>query len=578
MSSSRTIPGLGSLCTFTVLINGEALPREHQVAAVNVEHELNRIPTARLTIIDGDAAAQDFPLSAGDLFVPGAEIVINAGYNSDETAIFRGTLMKQSLKIRDGVSLLIVECKDPCVKLTLGRKSKLYYDMTDSEVVEEIIQNAGLQADLEATNVQHAELIQYQATDWDFILTRMQHFGLVCLADNGKLTFAKPNTEAEELFSVAYGATLLDLDAEIDARHHFEGIDATSWNPTEQVMSEVDAQGNTIRTPGNFEYSELAQVFGQDLDKLITAGAYKEDFLQQWADAKMLFNQLAKVRGRARFSGVATVKPNTTLIFDGLGDRFNGKVFVSGVVHQIADGSWTVEIQFGMDSEWFSEKVDIHAPKAAGLFPAIHGLHIGVVTQLEEDPEGEDRILVKLPLVDPKEQGIWARRASLDAGENRGSFFLPEIGDEVVVGFLDDNPAAPIILGMLHSSAKPAPFKAADDNFEKGFVTKSDLKFLFNDEKKSVLIETPGGKKICVDEDADTIEIDDGSNKIVLGSDGISLESSSDIKIKASGDVNIEGVNVNVSANANLTAEGGAGAEISSSGSTVVKGSIVQIN
>lgn len=578
MSSSRTIPNVGTLSTFTILVNGEALPKKHQVAAVLVENELNRIPTAKLTLIDGDAASQNFELSSEDFFVPGNKITVNAGYDTDEKPIFEGVIIKQNLKIRDGSSLLIVECKDLCSKLTLGRKSKIFYELTDSEIVEEILDAAGIMHEVEATSVKHPELIQYQVTNWDFIVTRMQQYGMVCHAENGKLFISKPNLKADAAFAVAYGATLLDLDAEIDTRHQYKSVHATSWNPADQELSEIEATDPKVELNGNLTYEDLSAVFEQENDNLFSGGTFKEDILQNWADAKMLFNQLAKVRGRAKFSGVAEVKPNTALTLDGLGDRFNGKIFISGVLHQITEGSWTVEVQFGMDSEWFSEKVTIHSPKASSLFAAVNGLQIGIVTQLEEDPEGEDRIMVKVPIVDGKEQGVWARRATLDAGENRGSFFLPEVGDEVILGFIDDNPCAPIILGMLHSSAKPAPLKATDNNFEKGFITKSELKFLFDDEKKSILIETPGGKKICIDEDADTIEIDDGSNKVLLSSDGILLESDSDINIKASGDVNIEGINVNVAANANLKVEGGAGAELSSGGNTVVKGSIVQIN
>jgi len=578
MSTARTIPNVGSLSTFTILVNGDALPRQHQVASVLVENELNRIPTAKLTLIDGNAASQNFDLSNEDYFVPGSKIVINSGYDTDETTIFEGIVIKQNLKIREGSSLLIVECKDLCAKLTLGRKSKIFYDMTDSEIVEEILDAAGIEHEIEATSVKHAELIQFQISDWDFIVTRMQQYGLVCYAENGNLMVSKPKIDADGIFEVVYGATLLDLDAEIDTRHHYNSVNAISWNFSDQEVSDVEANNPNIQLSGNLSYEDLSAVFEQESNTSFAGASFKEDFLQTWVDAKMLFNQLAKVRGRAKFSGVAEVKPNLTLNLGGLGDRFNGKVFVSGVLHQIEEGSWTVEVQFGMDSEWFAERVDINPPKASGLFSAVNGLQIGIVTQLEEDPEGEDRILVKVPIVDGKEQGVWARRATLDAGDSRGSYFLPEIGDEVVLGFIDDNPCAPVILGMLHSSAKPAPITAADDNFEKGFITKSELKFIFDDDKKSVLIETPGGKKICIDDNADSIEINDGSNKVVLSGDGILLESGSDINIKAPGDVNIEGMNVKVAANANLTAEGGAGAELSSGGNTVVKGSIVQIN
>ena len=75
------------------------------------------------------------------------------------------------------------------------------------------------------------------------------------------------------------------------------------------------------------------------------------------------------------------------------------------------------------------------------------------------------------------------------------------------------------------------------------------------------------------------IKIDDAaSNSIILNTDGIEINSSADINIKASGDLNLEGTNVNIKANAEFKAEGGAGAELSTSAVAVLKGSLVQIN
>jgi uncharacterized protein involved in type VI secretion and phage assembly len=132
---------------------------------------------------------------------------------------------------------------------------------------------------------------------------------------------------------------------------------------------------------------------------------------------------------------------------------------------------------------------------------------------------------------------------------------------------------------MLHSSGKPAPIVASDDNNEKGFVTRSEMKLIFDDEKKSISIETPAGKKIALDEDAGTIIIEDeNSNVITIDSNGIKMESAGKIELIATGDVNIEGANINIKASTQFKAEGSAGVEMSSSATAVVKGSIVQIN
>ncbi len=183
--------------------------------------------------------------------------------------------------------------------------------------------------------------------------------------------------------------------------------------------------------------------------------------------------------------------------------------------------------------------------------------------QLKEDPKGENRILVNIPVIHPDGEGVWTRVCTLDAGEERGSFFLPEIGDEVIVGFLDNDPRYPIVLGMMNSSTKPAPLTAADENHEKGFVTRSKLQVLFNDDTKTIGINTPKGNVVKLDEDEGVIHIEDENGNIVrMSSDGINIESCKDMNIKASGDITIEGTNISATADAEFKADGGGGAEL----------------
>ncbi len=581
MSPSRTIQTSRSAdrITFKIRIDGTELPTTVQVMNISVEKEINRIPTAKVIFADGDPASQDFALSSGDQLIPGKEIEIDAGYHSDNETIFKGIIIKHSLKIRAGHSLLIVECKDKAVKLTAGRKSKYFADSKDSDAMEEIIGTYGIDADIETTGFQHQKLVQYDCSDWDFLVTRAQANGKIVAVDDGKITVKAPDTSQTELETIAFGATLLDFDAEIDARNQFSKVSSYTWSHADQEVVEVEASAPSLSLAGNITPDDLASVIGLENLELKYVGTVAEQSVKDWANAKALFNQLSKVRGRAKFQGIPACKPNTTLKLEGVGDRFNGKVYVSAIRHEITEGQWTIDAQFGINPMWFSETNTVSNQPAAGLFGAVHGLQIGLVTQLESDPDGEDRIKIKCPMIDKDSEGIWARIASLDAGEKRGAFFRPEIGDEVIVGFINGNPNDAVVLGMLNSSAKPAPIQAKDDNHEKGFVTRSEMKFIFNDEKKSVVLETPAGKKITVDEDAGIIKLEDeNSNKLTMDSDGIKMESNGKIEIKAAQDVKIEGMNVSIKANAQFKGEGSAGAEISTSAVAVLKGSLVQIN
>ncbi|WKL47580.1 type VI secretion system tip protein VgrG [Flavobacterium pectinovorum] len=567
------------LVTHKILIEGTELSKTYQVKSIVVQNEVNRIPMAQIVLTDGEASERDFKLSNEDLLIPGKKIEITAGYHNDEETIYKGIVIKHSIKIKSGTSLLIIECKDEAVKLTIGRKSKYFYDVKDSEAFEEIIGAYGLQKDVEATNFSHKELVQYNTSDWDFMVSRAQANGKLCFVENGKITISKPNVKSSSVETVTFGASLLDFDAEIDARNQFAKVSSYSWDYSNQELVEIEAKDPGISLNGNLTASDLAETIELENFELRHGGAITEAELQDWADAKLLFQQLSKIRGRVKFQGIPAVKPNTIITLEGVGDRFNGKAYITGVFHEIAEGNWTIDAQFGLNPEWFSETFDIHTPTGSGIIPAIKGLHTGIVTQLESDPNGEDRILVKIPIINNKEQGIWCRVASPDAGENRGIFFRPEIEDEVIIGFINEDPNNAIVLGMLHSSGKPAPITASDDNHQKGIVTRSEMKVLFDDEKKSIEIETPAGKKITLDEDKGVIVIEDeNSNVITIDSNGIKMESAGNIEIKATGDVKIEGTNVSISATAQLKAEGSAGAELSSGATAILKGSIVQIN
>ncbi len=525
-------------------------------------------------------AGEDFEISNSEDLVPGKEIEILAGYHSDETTIFKGIVTSHGIKSRHRKpSLLDVECRDSTVKMTIGRQNAYYEEMSDSEIIEEIVSAYSLDTDIESTDATHKEMVKYYSTDWDFIVSRAEVNGKLVIVDDGKVSMKSPDTSQEPALSLVYGSTMMEFEAEMDARNQYAGVKSSAWNYADQEIIEEEADDPGLSEQGNFSASDLAEVIGIDPYPLKHTGRVDDQELKAWADARLLKSRMAKIIGRVKCQGFGDIKPGQMVELSGVGDRFNGAAYVTEVRHQITLRNWETDIQFGLSPELFSKKEAILDSPAAGLLPAVQGLQVGIVTQLQDDPDGEDRVLVKMPVIDPESEGIWTRVASLDAGENRGAFFRPEIGDEVVVGFLNDDPRDPVILGMLNSSAKPAPITASDDNHEKGFVTRSEMKILFNDDEKSITVETPNGNTVTLSDDTGSIVlVDENSNKVELNSDGITLESPGDINIKANGDTTIEGTNINIKASAQLKAEGSAGAELSSGAMAVVKGSIVQIN
>jgi Rhs element Vgr protein len=582
MSNERIIPSdqPKSVCTFTILSEGNAVPSAWHVLSIVVYKEVNRIPSATLILLDGDAASETFEISNSAGFQPGKKIEIKAGWVSNEETIFKGIVVKQSIKVRNSNSVLIVECRDEALKMTIAPKSKYYKEKKDSDIFEELIGSYSLAKEVEATQLQHKEVVQYNSTDWDFMLCRADVNGKFVIADDGKITVKKPGVNASPELTVQYGSTVLDLDAEIDARLQLPGIKAAAWNYSEQeLLDSVEGAEPAVPQAGNLSAGDLKVVSSPDSPVMIHSGKITEAELQQWADARLQKNRLAKIRGRVKVEGFAKIKPGKILQINGVGERFEGKVLVTGIRHQIENGSWTTNIQFGTNSEWFAETFNVQQPLAGGMVPAIRGLQIGVVTKLESDPDGEDRIMVRLPVMHKSDDGIWCRVASLDAGKERGFFFRPEISDEVIVGFIDDDPRHAVVLGMLNSSKMPAHTQAKDTNHIKGYVSREKMKWMFDEEKKIITVETPGGNKIVIsDEDKGIALTDQNGNSIVMNNEGIKIESAKDMSVKASNDLKAEGLNTEVKAGAQIKVKGEAGAEYSSGGNTNVKGAIVNIN
>lgn len=580
MADQRTLPIPIAHREIAVKVGGQAMPREHQLLAMTVTKTVNRISSARLIYMDGSPADNDFPLSNTDLLIPGKEIEILAGSNDDQASLFKGVIVRQSIKVRDSrATQLVVECRHKAHKLTVGRKSAYYFDTTDSDIMSALLGNADVGASVEGTAVTHKQLVQLAASDWDFLLARAEANGKLVFTNGDEVAIKAPSFSGTAVCTLQFGATLLELDAQVDARLQYAAVKSKTWDPAQQSVVEKEAADPGVSGPGNLTSDDLSAVAGLDSYELRHA-ALAEDEAQAWADAAWLKSKMSKVSGVAKCEGIGAINPGDLVTLGGVGERFSGDVLVTGVRHdfELVQG-WKTHVQFGGTDRWSAEEHEVSAPRAGALLPAASGLQIGKVVS-NEDPDGEHRVRVRLPLVGMEEDGIWARVASPDAGAERGFFFRPEVDDEVIVGFLEDDPRRAVILGMLNSSAKAAPLTGSNDNHEKVYQSRSKMKLYFNDDKKLMSFETPAGNKITLSEDDKAIKIEDqNGNKIEMTDAGIKIEAAKALELKAGTEIKLEsGTSFNIKGGTELKMEGSTGVELTSSALTKIKGSIINLN
>jgi Rhs element Vgr protein len=583
--------------SISISIEGTVVADTAQLISLNVVNGVNRIPNAEIVYVDGKMEDSTFPLSDSAAFAPGNTIEIKAGYSGTTSSIFKGYIVKQGIRINpSSPNNVVLTCKHKAVALTYNKTEAEFSAKTDSDIISAIIATYGLSATVDSTSVTQEIVFQKLATDWDFILSRAQLYGNIITFDGDDITIGAPKTSAEATLKVTDGVDLFSFTADLNAEKQAPDISAKAWDIKNQVPLTAAATEPAVNTQGNLTAKSLSGKLGQQSLILNSCTPMAADELKAWADGTLSRMRLSAIKGDVSFMGSALALPGGIIELAGVGALFNGNAFVTSVNHVIEDGHWTTQTKFGLDNIAASEYPNFSYPAAAGQLPAINGLQVGTVKKLFDDPDGQFRILVSLISNATSQDGVWARMANFYATAGFGAGFRPEVGDEVVLGFLESNPRYPVILGSLYSDSRKTSNPGTDNNnYIKSITTKSNLKISFDDEKKITRIETPGANSITLSDDAKSIEIvDQNGNSIKMTSDGIVLKTGKDITLDATGNITLKatgkiaitatqdaavsGMNITNTAQMGFTAKGNATAELSAAGQTTVKGGIVMIN
>ena len=544
-----------ALVTATILSNGKTMDPSFEVVTMDIVKEVNRIPYAVVQLLDGNAAGQTFAISDDAFFEPGKEIEIklrDEGIPGSEVSVFKGLVVKQVVEAGAQGTLLTIEMKDAALKLTQTRHGAVYSQKTDSDVFSTLIANAGLKKGrLAATSPVHEALVQYYCTDWDFMLSRADVSGLVVIAEDGEISVKPIAFDGSAKHTFEFGITdIYAFEMAVDGSHQYAAVESVAWDAKNQKLTQVSKAKSFNLVQGNLKAETIAKAVGGKVRSLSSAVPLDPKALQAWADGAMQKSRMSMLRGVLSVPGTGGLKRMDLIEIAGVGKRFNGKTLVTGVRHRVDPNGWQTDVQFGLSAERFITRPDVMERPAAGQLPGVNGLQLGIVVS-GDDPEKADRVKVVLPGIDDKNGEVWARMAFPDAGKGRGIFFRPEPGDEVVVGFFNDDPRHAVILGGMYNPKNTPPSDLKEkrkDNVAKGIVSRSGTTLTFlDDEKPSVFLQTPGKNSIVLDDNAQKITImDQHGNTVSLSKDGIAIKSAKDFKIDASGNVEIKGSRVDI--------------------------------
>lgn len=536
-----------AVVTVSISIDGKEMDPKIVLLYVDVIREMNRIPKAEIRLLEPDTFSKGFQVSDTGKFQPGKPVEIKLRYEGQsekESLIFGGIIVRQEISATVGESLLTLFLQDLTFQMTTNRKSAYFKEKADQAIIKEILGTYPKikPGKIPPTKPAHKEMLQYYCSDWDFILSRAEANGLLIAVNEGKVDLIKPKISGKPKHSFEMGGSLIrNLEMESDLRYQYKTIQSQGWDSEKNAMTAPAKAAEAKLYPGKTDPAKIASKLGTTEFNLISGVPAEKEELTAWANAQMVKSRLAMVRGTLTLPGIGDVRPGDIMELIGVAKAFDGITLVTGVRQQVTPNGWETIIQFGMDHNWISSESNLIDTPAAGLLPGINGLQIGLVDKFVEDKSKQVRVKVQIPALDAKKASVWARLATLDAGKKRGTFFRPEVGDEVILGFLNDDPRQPVILGSLYNKTNAHLLKPDAKNNEKGFMTREGLTLLFNDEEKSILIETKEKQSILLSEKDKKITIMDSLNKntITLDKDGITISGDKDLNVDVKGDINL---------------------------------------
>jgi phage protein D len=568
---------------FAVKVDGQALEQvdRERIVRLDVHEEVGKLARASLLVRHWDDTQNTVVATNTTTFAPGKPVEIQLGYGSNLETVFDGVVTGLRAVFRSNREpQLEVICRCRGILLCGARRSRVLADSTDGDLVSTIAGAASLTPDNEDGASQTA-VVQADLADWDMLLERARVLGYALYVRGTSLVFKPPATSGSPAITLQWGANLVEIDLEQDVGLRAETVVSAGWDP-DAVEAATSQAGAGEATVPHGSRPDVATALGDAsfsgrTDRVASPAALTPDELDRLAKGEVDRGALGHLSGYGRAIGLPTLRCDSLLGLAGCGDRFDGPHYVSAVRHVLDPQGYSTEFQLGLPAELL--------PGGERASPRLQ-LALGVVDDID-DPNGWGGVKVVFPWLDPDVEGIWARLALPAAGAERGFFFIPEVGDEVVVGWVGEDRRHPVVLGSLwNGQAAPPESLDAQTNAIREIASRSGHKLTFDDSDGAgmIVITSSGSQTVTIDDTSgsETIALADKTgNKITLDSQGITLEaaSSGNITLKASGGkVGIDAMQLEGKASASAKLQSSATLDLEASAALSLTGGLVKIN
>ena len=507
-------------------------------------------------------------------------IKVNMAAESSSKSLIEAEITALELEFDTSGTFTVIRGYDPAHRLFRDRRTVSYIQMTASDIATQVAKRASLKVgQVDSTSTVFPVVSQAGQTDWEILTQLARDTGSDLTVRNGAFSFVAP-TAAGSPTALKFGAELIRFRSVLTSAQQVGQVDVRGWDVAEKkaLVGSAPAKASTIDLP-TVKPTDMANAFGNPTYVSTDVPYRTQNEVDQ--AAKALADE--KASAFAEFEGVARGNPDLKaggkVSLEGLGAPFEGLYTITTARHRF-DPTTGYTTAIAVTGKQDRSLLGL-ASGSARSRQTPPGVVIAVVTDVN-DPEKRGRVKIKFPWLSDDYVSDWARVVCQGAGKERGWIALPEVGDEVLIGFELQDFDRPVVLGGLFNGVDtmPAgPNELVDGGSgainRRSLVSRTGHRIDLLDEagaKEGVRLATKDDKfLIFLDKTNTTITVQSDGTVVIEGSQGITLDAkNSDLTMKAA--------SVKMNATNGVQLDGGSGAvQVKSNGTVSVEGMSVSV-
>ena len=468
----------------------------------------------------------------------GESIVVKAA----STPIFVGVVTNVQLH-REGSDFgcIIVSGYSATYRMETAHSCFSWNDRTIGDVVKKLCEQAKVQLELNPAFKETKDFIcQYEESDFDFIRRLAHQYQEWMYFDGTKLIFGKPRKLADPII-LEYGTTLSSLDIGLQTLARSEQVFSyhSGADREMQRMTPDLAYGHDKLSGEAFRAS--LGMFSKPARQHALPRISNETELINYMGRKQAA-ETAETHYITAESQVPTLRVGSVIsLYSSFLERVGniskeslGNFIIIEITHEVSQGSY-------YKNRFKAIPATIKALPSPKVRMPLAETQMATVLS-NADPQGKGRVRVRMNWQTDGMQTGWVRVMTPDGGSskdvrsNRGFVFIPEVGDQVLLGFRHGDPARPYVMGSLFNGTTGRG--GLEDNHKKSLTTRSGHTLSFNDNVNgdwSIIIKDVAGNRICLNSANKTISIS-AIEEINLTSKNINIKAKENVTITAGKD------------------------------------------